>query len=133
MPADPLREAVTARVRDGKLPPASLFEIARQCDVSVEALAWRIHDLYGGTRKTNARTKAIIRKAQQIAPECETRQTTTPPERPARFRALATLALRRGEISVGRYAEYVGVSRQHALRLVEQEWSDDEALELPAA
>jgi XRE family transcriptional regulator, fatty acid utilization regulator len=133
LPAESVRQAETQRARDGKLPLPALFEIARLFDVSVESAIWRIHVLRGGTPETNTRTKAIIKKAKQVAPEYETRRDTPPPGRPARFVALAQLALRRGELSAGRYAEYVGVSRQQALRLVEQEHGDDEALELPAS
>jgi predicted transcriptional regulator len=42
-------------------------------------------------------------------------------------------ALRRGEMSVGRFAEYVGISRQEAMRYAEQEQDGDEEIELPAA
>jgi Zn-dependent peptidase ImmA (M78 family)/transcriptional regulator with XRE-family HTH domain len=132
LPAESVRQAVTQRAREGKLSLASVFEIARLFDVSVESTIWRIHVIRGGTPETNTKTKAAIKKAKQVAPEYETRSDTPPPGRPARFVALAQLALRRGELSAGRYAEYVGVSRQQALRLVEQEHGDDEALELPA-
>jgi hypothetical protein len=56
-----------------------------------------------------------------------------PPRHPARFFALALTALRRGEMSAGRFAEYVGISRQAAMRYVEQEQEGDEETDLPAS
>lgn len=132
MPADALREAVGTRLRDGKLPLAALFEIAREFDVSVETLVWRIHVLYGGTPAEKDRAKGMIQRAREAASLFENRTQEVPPERPARFLSLALAALRAGEISVGRFAEYVGTTRQRAMQVVEQELGDDEGLELPA-
>jgi predicted HTH domain antitoxin len=45
---------------------------------------------------------------------------------------LAVRALRNAEISVGRFAEYMGISRQAAMAYVEEGSVGDEAFELPA-
>jgi Zn-dependent peptidase ImmA (M78 family)/transcriptional regulator with XRE-family HTH domain len=132
LPDDSIREAVSSRLRDGKLPLPAMFEIGRQFDVSIEALIWRIHGLYGGTPAHKAHTEATIQRARESARMLEGREADCPPIRPARFVALAVTALRRGDISVGRFAEYIGISRQRAMQYVEQEPSDDEALEIPA-
>jgi Zn-dependent peptidase ImmA (M78 family)/DNA-binding XRE family transcriptional regulator len=133
MPADIVREAVSARLRDRKLSLPALFEIARQFDVSAEALLWRIHGLYGGTPANKAVTEAMIQRARDAARIFDDREQEPPPVRPARFVALAVAALRGGELSIGRFAEYVGKTRQQAMAYVEQEPGDDEALEFPAA
>jgi len=67
MPADALLEAVGHRLQDGKLPLVGLFEIARQFDVSVEALTWRIHHVYSGKPKDKPRTLAMIERARAAA------------------------------------------------------------------
>jgi predicted HTH domain antitoxin len=38
---------------------------------------------------------------------------------------LARQALRKGMISTGRYAEYVGISRRDAMKFVEQDATED--------
>jgi Zn-dependent peptidase ImmA (M78 family)/DNA-binding XRE family transcriptional regulator len=131
MPADAVLEAVGHRLQDRKLPLVGLFEIARQFDVSVEALTWRIHRVYGGKPKDKPRTEAMIERARAAATLFEERTQDDPPQRPARFVALALKALRGGDLSVGRFAEYVGTTRQRALEIPDQEPGDNDALELP--
>jgi predicted HTH domain antitoxin len=58
------------------------------------------------------------------------RQRDDPPSRPLRFRALARHALRKGMISAGRYAEYLGISRREAMQVVEQDAGDDAEVEV---
>lgn len=133
MPVDAIREAVTASRQDGKLHLSALSEIARQFDVSIEALIWRVHALYGGTPSNKDRAEVLIQRARGSAELFLEADQEKPPERPARFMALAVTALQEGNLSAGRFAEYVGISRQRAMEYVEQEPADDEALELPAA
>ena len=131
MPTDAVRQAVDCRIRAGKVPVDALFEIARQFDVSVEALIWRIHALYGGNVNNRSRTDAMIQRAREASGMFEQRTPEVPPERPARFVALALTALREGNISAGRFAEYVGTSRQRAMEVVTEQSGDDDAIELP--
>ena len=58
------------------------------------------------------------------------RERDDPPSRPLRFRALARQALRKGLISTGRYAQYLGISRREALETVEQDAADDAEVEV---
>jgi hypothetical protein len=58
------------------------------------------------------------------------REKDTPPRRPLRFEALARQALRKGLLSTGKYAEYVGITRREAMRLVEQEAAEDVQIEV---
>ncbi len=132
MPEESVRASVNARMRDHKLPLDVVFEIARQFDVSVEAMLWRIHWLYR-TKADTARTERDIETARASARVYEDREQTTGPARPDRFHALAVLALRRAEISIGRFAEYMGISRRQAMEYVEQESGADEAIELASA
>jgi XRE family transcriptional regulator, fatty acid utilization regulator len=133
MPTDAVRQAVARRLRGRKLEVESLSEIARQFDVSVEALIWRIHVVYGGTTKERPRTDAMLERARQAASLFEQRSPDAPPVRPARFVSLALKALRSGDLSIGRFAEYVGTTRQRVMALPAAEQGDDDALELPAS
>jgi hypothetical protein len=134
MPAGAIRAAVSSRrTPGGKLSLPALFEMARQFDVSVEALIWRVHALYGGSSATKKKTEALLGRARSSVWALGDREQEPPPRRPARFFALAMTALRRGEMSAGRFAEYVGISRQQAVRYVEQEPDGDEEIELPAS
>ncbi|MHB0999842.1 MAG: hypothetical protein ACYC27_11415 [Armatimonadota bacterium] len=77
-----------------------------------------------------AQTEAFIEALHQRADIFETRQSDIPVStRPNRFRALAIKALVNGDISTGRCAEYLGISRDKTMRLLNQEIMEgDEAL-----
>ena len=129
LPEEALRSAVTRRQTDTtKLATSALFDIARDFDVSIDALIWRLHSIYGV--KDGEYTRARIEALHEVSKLYEERQQETPPTRPERFRALAITTLRAGEISTGRFAEYLGISRGDAMKYVESEGPADEALEL---
>ena len=133
MPAEPLRTAVNARMNEGKVRFEDLFDIAREFDVSVESLLWHLHFIFGRSNAQADKTREEIARATNLAPMFEDRSQAPVPSRPARFHALAIKALRRGEISVGRCAEYLGISRQQAMKYVEQEATDDEEIQVAPA
>jgi len=133
MPATEVRALVDEAKQDGKLSLSSIFDLARHFDVSAEALIWRVHVLYGGTPSNNESTKAMVERARLAAITMDERISDEPPVRPARFRMLAIRALRRGDMSLGRFAQYMGITRQKAAKYMEQELDDDEAFELPSA
>ena len=98
MPQEPLRIANDSQLGDRtKLSFDDLFEAARQFDVSVEALLWQMTFVF------NLPKEVVLEKIE----------------------ALANEALRKGLISTGRYAEYLGITRRQAMRQVEQEAPDD--------
>jgi len=133
MPPEAVRTAISQRSRAGKISYEALFDIARQFDVSIEALMFHAHMLYNRPPEEFPDTAAAIEKAKALAPilEDREREDTPPAERPDRFRALAVEALWRGELSIGRFAEYMGISRQRAIKYVEQEV--DACEEIPIA
>jgi len=133
MPAEPLRTAVNSRMKDGKVKLEKLFDVAREFDVSIESLLWQLHFIYGRSTAEVEKTKACIARAKNLAPLFEDRTEAQTSSRPARFHALAIKALRRGKISVGRCAEYLGINRQQAMKFVEQEASDDEEVQVASA
>jgi len=128
MPQEPLRIAVDSLLNDRtRLSFDDLFEVARQFDVSVEALLWQMVFIY------NLPNDAVQEKIEQFRDRMsfwDRRQHDTPPTRPLRFEALANEALRKGLISTGRYAEYLGITRRQAMRQMEQEAPDDAEVEV---
>jgi Zn-dependent peptidase ImmA (M78 family)/transcriptional regulator with XRE-family HTH domain len=131
MPDDSLRPVVGRVVRNGKIRFADLFDVARQFDVSVEALIWRLVILNYVDEKT---ANELVDRYQknQFESELSSRSSEPAPQRPARFESLARKALRRGEISIGRYAEYVGISRYKAMKYFERENQADEEITITA-
>jgi len=128
MPQEPLRIAIDSQLGERtKLSFDDLFEVARQFDVSVEALLWQMTFVYNLTKEV---VQQNIEKLQDRMSFWDKRQQDAPPNRPLRFEALANEALRKGLISTGRYAEYLGITRRQAMRQVEQEAPDDAEVEV---
>ncbi|MFO8012168.1 MAG: XRE family transcriptional regulator [Phycisphaerae bacterium] len=132
MPSDAVRAALNRKVKDGGLPFEGLFDVARQFDVSVEALLWRMHNLHMLSDDAD-KTKALIERAKALSPVLEEREQTRPETCPERYKALAIKALRHGAMSVGRFAEYLDISRQKAMTYVTQEAAEDEEIPLTPA
>jgi XRE family transcriptional regulator, fatty acid utilization regulator len=128
MPQEPLRIAIGSQRGDRtSLTFDDLFEVARQFDVSVEALLWQMTFVYNLPKEDVQQT---IEKLRGRMAFWEQRQHDVPPHRPLRFEAMANEALRKGLISTGRYAEYLGTTRRQAMRQVEQEAPDDAEVEV---
>ena len=133
MPAEATRTAVDSRLKNDKLSCESLYDIARQFDVSVESLLWHMHFVYGRRFDDQEKTRDEIQRAKELAPLFGERQQSDPPILPDRYKALAIKALRRGEMSIGRFAEYLSISRQEAMRYIEQEVTEDEEVQITPA
>lgn len=128
MPEEVFREAVDTARRDGdKLGFDGLFEVAREFDVSVEAVVWQIGFVY---KIPSEKLQPTLDYLRDHSVAWDIRERDCPPRRPLRFEALARQALRKGLISTGRYAEYVGISRREAMKLVEQEATEDVQVEV---
>lgn len=128
MPEEVFREAVDgARRDDGRIGFDGLFEVAREFDVSVEAVVWQIGFVYN---IPSERLQPIVESVRVRSASWEVRAKDTPPHRPLRFEALARQALRKGQISTGRFAEHMGVSRRDAMRVVEQDAAEDVQVEV---
>ncbi|MCL2648796.1 MAG: XRE family transcriptional regulator [Phycisphaerales bacterium] len=133
LPADSFCSAINSRVQDGKISFESIYDVAREFDVSVDSVLWRMHFLYNRGPANSEQTKKDIERAKLYAHILEEREDHQPRPWPARYRALAIKALRRGEMATGRCAEYLGITRQEAMQFVEQEISDDEKVQVAAA
>ena len=130
MPHDALHTRLEDEKEDGSISFETLFDVAREFDVSVESLLWRIHYLYDMGPGNAERTKKNIERAESLRGLYEEREDSPPPKWPRRYHALAVKALRHGEISLGRFAEYLGISRQKAMSYIEREIEEDEKVEI---
>ncbi|MBW7905439.1 MAG: ImmA/IrrE family metallo-endopeptidase [Phycisphaerae bacterium] len=126
MPEGALRSAVGKVIRDGQLQFADLANIAREFDVSADALVWRMVQLSYFTADA---ARELLARYKSNADQWESqRERDNPPTLPERYRALALRALREGQLSIGRFAEYLGISRSRAMRIAEGEVPDDEPI-----
>jgi Zn-dependent peptidase ImmA (M78 family)/transcriptional regulator with XRE-family HTH domain len=130
MPTDAVRLAINGRIRDGRIPFDGLFDVAREFDVSVEALLWRMKFLYN---RSEDQTRDDVEQCQAGSAPCQKRERDDPPARPDRFFALAIRALRKGDLSIGRFAEYMGISRRQAMHFDEAGTPDHEETEVAPA
>lgn len=118
LPPETTRSAIDSLARKGSLGFPDLEQVARQFDVSAEALIYQMAWLYNLGADWAPKTVAEYR-AFAAWFDTRTREDDKPPQRPERFRALAIEALRKGEMATGRFAEYMGIGRTAALRYLE--------------
>lgn len=131
IPEDALRRSVNTAIKSGgSFQHIEIFDLARQFDVSFEALLWRMHRVFNRREEHTWRDIEICRSFRETV---EVREDTKPPALPTRYRALAIRALRGGELSIGRAAEYLGITRQQAMALDEPEDVEDDAIALGPA
>jgi Zn-dependent peptidase ImmA (M78 family) len=128
MPEEVFRESADAlRSDSGRIDFDGLFEVAREFDVSVEAVVWQLGFVY---QIPTEKLQPTVNSLRGRAGAWEVRDYDVPPRRPLRFEALARQALRKGLISTGRFAEYVGISRREAMKFVEQDALEDVQVEV---
>ncbi len=132
MPMEEIRDSVLTRVKGNEISFEDLFDVARQFDVSIQTLIWQLKNvkLIAGN---DAQIKDLINRAEGRRPVLDERMDTKPSSLPERYKALAVKALRHGCFSVGRFAEYFDISRQEAMKYVEQEITEDEKVSLAPA
>lgn len=130
LPADELSEQYRVRCRDGRVSDPDLVELAREFDVSTQALIWRLVFLRLLTQEEADAT--LKRPAFQrldrstMAP----RWDTPPAGLPDRYLRLAYLAHAKGRISMARLAEFLETS---VSELATQNLERDRAEETAAA
>jgi Zn-dependent peptidase ImmA (M78 family)/transcriptional regulator with XRE-family HTH domain len=128
LPADELSEQYRARCVDGRVSDPDLVELAREFDVSTQALVWRLVFL----RLLKQEDATLARPAFQrldrstMAP----RWITPPAGLPDRYVRLAYLAHAKGRISMARLAEFLETS---VSELATQNLERDRAEETAAA
>jgi len=112
LPTDIVKTAIAkAADKEGKIPFDQLDRIAREFCVSLESLLWRMHFLFNWKEED---TKSSIDKAAQYVKTAPREDQNSPVKYPKRYRALAIKALHDGEISLGRFAKFMEISRTEA-------------------
>ena len=103
LPSEHLTAAVSAKVESGKLSFESLIEIAREFDVSVDALLWRLVNL---GRLESGTVKEVLASSTLRAIDKASFPLWERPERlPERYVRLCLLAYRQGKIGLAKLAE----------------------------
>lgn len=134
LPTEALRRAVSHRLyKDRSLHVPELYEIAQEFGVSIEALIWGVHRVYTPGRDRQNETRHFISEVQkgEVYQRYRTAQTILPAKYPERYRALAIRALNRGEMSIGKFMEYMDVSRREATSYLQPEENAAIAIQTP--
>jgi XRE family transcriptional regulator, fatty acid utilization regulator len=131
LPDSALREAVERRIQNQRMSVANLCELARDFSVSIDALIWRLQNVYNwrdpvATRTLIDRARSVITPYRAFTADADEAAS----ELPERYKALALQALRSGEISTGRFAEYMGLRRWEAMKFADEALGD-EGISLP--
>ena len=74
MPTESFDSAVKSRARDGRVTYESVFDIAREFDVSAESVLWRMHFVYNRGQSKSDLTKSEIEPAKRLSPLLEERR-----------------------------------------------------------
>jgi len=109
------REAVLRwfTLQKSAIVPHRIAFAADYLDVSVEAFVWQMKWVLG---LADDEAEKLIREAKAVEKILRQPDQESPPRRPRRFQELALEALRQGLISVGRFAELMGISRNEAIK-----------------
>jgi hypothetical protein len=112
LPEEPLRLAVSSALRGGKLTFRELDAVAKSFDVPLEPFLWRVGEVFGRPHEDTRRDVLRLKAGGSLGEEAP----EAPPSRPERFERLAVKAYEEGKLAIGRLAEYLGISRQEAMR-----------------
>ncbi len=109
LPADVLEVEIKARIRDGKVSYGDLVELARDFDVSTEALLWRMVHC---RRLTADQVRAVLNDPRFRSTDRSTMPANwrQPAPLPERFVRLAFLAYKRARLSRARLAQLLETS-----------------------
>jgi len=116
---------------NGKIGFGQLDDIAREYDVSLPALIYRLATIYRFPRE---RTADYIGGAQKYLNCVRPRASHQPAERPERYCSLAARALNEGRLSLLQFAKYMGLSYKKAQEYLMDEGDlTDEEVSIPVA
>lgn len=119
LPEEAVKQAIDKiSSEDGKASLSQLDCVARQFDVSLESLLWRMHFLYNWKEE---QTKGYIGEAKEFVSQTKRKQTPPPQKYPERYKALAIRVFRSGDISLGRFAKLMEISRKEAEQYLDRD------------
>jgi Zn-dependent peptidase ImmA (M78 family)/transcriptional regulator with XRE-family HTH domain len=132
MPEEALRARIGLFQNDkGGMSLDQVDDIAREFGVSIDALTYRIANIYRIPRDKN---EMFLRAAKQLAEAHKPRDSEKPDKFPERYCSLAIRAFREGKISQIMFARYMDLSYKQAQEyLVEDEDFTDEKISIPVA
>lgn len=125
LPQEPLEKKIMDYQDDEKnITLGSLEDIAREFDVSFEALMWRIKSIY---RTEKDKIEEIISKGKSVLEKRKERPNSEPDKYPKRYWALAIRALGEGNLSLMQFAKYTDLTYKKAKAyLTEGDFKDEE-------
>jgi len=109
LPGDPLTLAFDKRIKKSSINYTDFIEIAREFDVSTEALLYRLLNLRRLTRKDVDRLLGDP-QFRDMDRSTMSKSWWSPPELPERFVRLAFIAYKKGRITRARLARYLNTS-----------------------
>jgi XRE family transcriptional regulator, fatty acid utilization regulator len=120
LPSDVVKRSVSRHLKNGKLDIELVPEIASEFSISEEALLWGIYRVFN---MNNSQKDEIKKLVTDFREEYERKDslTNTLQKYPDRYRALAIRSLNMGEISTGKFMEYLEVSRREAMNYFRNE------------
>ena len=131
LPAEVIRSSFAAKLRDGRMGFAEVYDIARQFDVSAEAVLWRLFNLkLLASSVCVDDVRSLAHRLAAMSSVYEERRDTATPKWPERYKALAVRALNLGSMSMGRFAEYLEITWQAAMQYVQQDPMDGQEVPL---
>ncbi len=132
MPEQPLKARLISNVgSDSNISLANLDDIAREFCVSLDALIYRIADIFRLRKEETVKFHEIAEKCKDRG---KPRESDVPDTFPQRYRDLAQRALREGKLSLIQFAKYMDISYKKAQEyLSEQEDFTDEKISIPVA
>jgi Zn-dependent peptidase ImmA (M78 family)/DNA-binding XRE family transcriptional regulator len=132
MPEDSLRQRIDLhKNKQGKINVDELDDIAREFGVSLDALVWRIGNMYRIGRED---TKRYLEAAKKLIDLHKPRESDRPNKLPERYCDLAQRALRECKLSLMQFRKYMDISYKEAQEyLAEEEGFTDEEISISVA
>jgi Zn-dependent peptidase ImmA (M78 family) len=132
MPEESIKDIVRSTMNDqGRVSFGQLDDIAREFDVSLQALIYRISTIFGFSKKD---AQKYCEATEKYAKFTELRPSYKPDKFPERYCNLASRALREGKLSLMQFAKYMDISYKKAEEyLVEDEDFKDEKVSISVA
>ena len=132
MPAESIKVRVKACVNnEGQISLNKLDDIAREFDVSLIALIYRISNIYRLKRED---TKKNVSSVEKYLALIKPRPSYEPVKLPERYCDLALRALREGKLSLMQFSKYMGINYRKAQEyLAEDEDFTDEKVSISIA
>ncbi len=109
LPSDDVAQTFETHIKDDKVSIADLIQVARELDVSTEALLYRLLNL-GVIKRNEADSLLSDPGFRELDRNIRLKEWWKPPAIPERFARLAFMAYQKGKLSRPRLAQYLNTS-----------------------